>query len=258
VKTSTNSPPQPAQPRRPKRLLSNSNSNLARDKIWSWTMPALAARLPDGTTFKTCPSAGVCAVSCYARNGTYNFPAVKDAHLANLWFVLSDPDGWEAAMNTELSARRFDGAYVRIHDAGDFFSADYTLAWLRIIRANPRTFFYAYTKEVALFEELVVPAAPQNFRFLYSLGGAQDSAVDLSRHRVADVFPTEEAIAQAGYHSQASSDLLAVFGPAPVGMAANRIPAFRIRQGDRSFGQWQRETDQRRAAHRATAGDQQT
>jgi hypothetical protein len=50
------------------RLLSNSNRNLARDRIWSWSIPALAARLPDGRTIRTCPSAGVCAQACYARS----------------------------------------------------------------------------------------------------------------------------------------------------------------------------------------------
>ncbi|MDX6740452.1 hypothetical protein R9X44_11795 [Actinocorallia sp. A-T 12471] len=117
----------PASPR-PRKLLSNSNRNLARDGIWSWTIPALAARLPDGTTIRTCPAAGVCAHICYARAGTYRFPTVRAAHLANLLFVLEDPPGWEQAMNAELSRPAMRGKNVRIHDAGDFFSDDYTRA----------------------------------------------------------------------------------------------------------------------------------
>lgn len=238
--------PAPEPTLRPKRLLSNSNSDLARDGIWNWTIPALAARLPDGRTVRTCPAAGVCAQICYARNGSYNFSNVKAAHVRNLAFVVEDPEGWERAMTVELSHKRFIGKAVRVHDAGDYFSDDYVAAWLRIMRATPRTQFYSYTKEVDRFRRLVEPGAPENFRWVYSLGGVQDHLLDLTRDRIADVFPTEEAIAEAGHHSQAASDLLSVFGPAPVGMRANRIPQFQRRQGNRTLGEWQRETDRRK------------
>ena len=36
--------------------------------------------------------------------------------------------------------------YVRLHDSGDFFNADYFGAWLDAVRQRPRTLFYAYTK----------------------------------------------------------------------------------------------------------------
>ncbi|MGB3444628.1 MAG: hypothetical protein WBA97_38295 [Actinophytocola sp.] len=39
------------------------------------------------------------------------------------------------------------------------------------------------------------------------------------------MFPDEPAIAEAGWASQESSDLLAVLGPRLVGVPANRIPA---------------------------------
>lgn len=66
--------------------------------------------------------------------------------------------------------------------------------------------------------------------------------------RVADVFPDEAAILGAGYHSQDASDLLAVLGPAPVGIPANAIPHFRRRMAGRTFREWQAERDARRAA----------
>ncbi|MFJ1528255.1 hypothetical protein ACIOFV_07470 [Streptomyces mirabilis] len=46
--------------RRPERLLTQ-NSELRDEGIWNWTLPALATRLRDGRTVKTCPAAGVCA-----------------------------------------------------------------------------------------------------------------------------------------------------------------------------------------------------
>lgn len=241
--------PEPAadRPERPKRLLTNGNRDLARDRIYTWTLPALAARLPDGRTVRTCPAAGVCAQACYARSGTYNFRNVKAAHLRNLLFVVQDPDGWERAMCAELCRPRMVGSHVRIHDAGDFLSDEYLAAWLRIIRAHPAINFYAYTKEVERYRRMVEPDPPPNSRWILSLGGREDHLVDLERDRVADVFPTEASIAEAGWHSQAASDLLAAYGPTPVGMAANNIRHFKARQGERTFGQWQREADGRRS-----------
>ena len=69
--------------------------------------------------------------------------------------------------------------------------------------------------------------------------------------RVADVFPTEEATA-AGWHSQRSDDRLAVIGPAPVGMAANRIPHILTRLNGNRFSELQTRRD-----HATTASERQ-
>jgi hypothetical protein len=175
------------------------------------------------------------------------FPAVKTAHLRNLRYVVEDLDGWEEAMTKELTARRFHGAYVRIHDSGDFFSDAYTEAWLRIIAGAPHTTFYAYTKEISRWAQLIAPRAPANSRWILSYGGTEDALIDPLRDRVADVFPDEESLSIAGFHSQARSDLLAAFGPSPVGMSANNLPAFKRRQGARTFREWQQQVDRARA-----------
>jgi Gene product 88 len=227
---------------RPARLLTQ-NRELRREGIWNWTLPAWAGRLPDGRTYNTCPNAGVCAKACYALNGTYRFPAVKAAHQAKLAYVLDDLAGWEQQMLAEVGHKRHAGGWIRIHDAGDFFSDDYLAAWLRIIRAMPGVNFYAYTKEVSRFRELVEPDPPANFRWVYSFGGRQDHLLDPDVDRVADVFPDEQAMEAAGYASQDASDLLAVLGPRKVGIPANNIPAFRKRLAGRTFAQWQRERD---------------
>ena len=234
-------------PERPRRLLSDGNSDLRRDRIYSWTIPALVARLPDGSSVRTCPAAGICARMCYARNGTYNFRNVKAAHLRNLLYVLEDPAGWERAMLAELARPKMRGAFVRVHDGGDFLSDEYLAAWLRLAGATPWVTFYCYTKEVERFQRLVVGRAPRNFLWVYSLGGREDHLIGPG-DRVADVYPTEASIAEAGAHSQKDSDLLAVLGPSPVGMAANNIRQFKKRQGQRTFGQIQAEARARRHA----------
>ncbi|HEV2640056.1 MAG TPA: hypothetical protein VGX23_33285 [Actinocrinis sp.] len=229
----------------PARLLTNGNRDLARDRIWTWSLPALAARLPDGSTVRTCPAAGICALACYAREGTYKIPSVRARHLLNLRYTIEDLGGWQDAMIRELAHRRFaNGVRVRIHDGGDFYSPRYLDAWLTVIAASPHVGFYTYTKEVELFRRLVETAPPPNLKWVYSLGGKQDVLLT-GADRIADVFPTESAIERSRFHSQAASDLLAVDGPSPVAMASNNIPKLKRRQGDRTFGQWQAETEGR-------------
>lgn len=223
---------------RPARLLTQ-NRELKAEGIWNWTLPAWAGRLPDGRTYNTCPSAGVCAKACYALNGTYRFPVVKARHQANLAYVLDDPDGWESQMFGELLHKRHSGGWVRIHDAGDFFTDDYLAAWLRIIRSVPDVQFYAYTKEVSRFRRLVEVDPPPNFRWVYSYGGREDHLLNPEVDRTADVFPDDESMTAAGYTSQDASDLLAVLGPPKVGIPANNIPAFRKKLAGRTFRQWQ-------------------
>lgn len=234
---------------RPLRLLTQ-NRELRQIGVWNWTLPAWAGRLPDGRTYNTCPSAGVCAKVCYARNGTYLFRNVKARHQANLQYVLDDLPGWERQMTAEVAHPRHRGGWVRIHDAGDFFSDEYLTAWLDIARATPETRFYAYTKEVSRFRRLAEPDAPDNFLWVYSMGGREDHLIDVTRDRVAEVFPTLESMAAAGFTSQDESDLLAVLGPRLVGIPANNIPAFNKRLAGRTFGEWQRLDDQQRAARR--------
>ncbi|MBR7831214.1 hypothetical protein KDK95_33215 [Actinospica sp. MGRD01-02] len=239
----------PAARARPKQLLRKGNSNLGRDKnVWVFTLPALYAVLPDGTTVVTCPQAGTCALVCYARFGTYTWSNVAPAHVANLLFVVEDLPGWEAAMRKELAAEKFKGAYVRIHDAGDFYQDAYLLAWLRIIRDFPETTFYAYTKEILRIRGCIDdPGLPANFITIFSFGGDQDALIDEDNDRIGDVFPTEEAVAEAGYASQLRSDLDAISGSRKVGMAAKQRPQALRRQGARTFREWQREQDRRRA-----------
>nr|WP_268871915.1 hypothetical protein [Amycolatopsis orientalis] len=57
----------PASTSRPARLLTQ-NRAMRAIGVWNWTLPALAARLPDGRTQVTCPAASACAQICYARS----------------------------------------------------------------------------------------------------------------------------------------------------------------------------------------------
>lgn len=210
------------------------NSDLRRDRIWTWSLPAWVTRLPSGKAYNVCPSALRCARLCYARKGTYRFRNVREAHQRNLMRVLDDLPGWEQEMTQEVARPKFSGAYVRIHDGGDFFSREYLEAWLRIARSAPGTTFYCYTKEVPLFREVVEPDPPPNFRWVFSYGGRWDHLIRDTDRR-ADVFPTLEALEAAGFHDQEDSDLLAINGPLAVGIVVNNHPGALKQMEGKSF-----------------------
>ena len=238
------------------------NSELKPHRIYNFAIPAWFVRL-DNKVFKTCPNAGACAQVCYARNGTYLFSNVLAAHTKNLRLTLDEPVLFRALINKELSHKRFKptfqprqmpkgveltddywlrawirngGAAVRIHDSGDFYSKPYLYLWFAIATDNPQVLFYAYTKEVAMLKEHGAKA-PINFRWLYSTGGLQDHLITDDDRR-ADVFPDEQAITDAGYTSQDTTDLLAILLKTNlVGIPANNIKHFNKKISGRRFSE---------------------
>lgn len=249
-------------------MILTQNSELKRDGVWNFTLPAWVVELPDGSHFNVCPNAGACAKFCYARNGTYLFPKVRGKHLRNLELVRENPR-WVAEIAAELGMRKFrprgvpreipglasldhldgwvkwwidaGGQAVRIHDSGDFFNRDYLEGWISLSWAFDDILFYAYTKEVRMLED-AKPNLPSNFKVIYSMGGRQDHLVDKDTMRHADVFPDLDAIAAAGYMSQHESDLLCVLLPTTrVGIPQNNIPHFKKGLAGRTFAEAQQE-----------------
>lgn len=180
-----------------------------------------------------CPSAMRCSRLCYARKGTYNFRNVKAKHVANLELVLDDLGAWADAMRDELG--RIKQGHVRIHDGGDFFSEEYLRTWLALMEEFPHIVFYAYTKEVPMFRRVVEPAPPLNFHWIYSYGGRWDDLITDDDRR-ADVFPSIEALQEAGFTDQEDSDLLAIYGPKAVGIVVNNHPGAQRAMQEHSFG----------------------
>lgn len=108
------------------------NTKLGRS-VWTWSIPAAT----------TCPGASeACLSVCYARRGFMVMPSVSRAHHRN--WELSKQDDFADLMVAEIIKRR--AKLLRIHVAGDFYSAEYLVKWLDIIRRCPATLFYAYTR----------------------------------------------------------------------------------------------------------------
>lgn len=228
---------------RPKKLLTQ-NSELRPDGIFNWSLPAFGVTLTNGTNMNVCPNAGACASFCYARSGTYNFSNVKRRHIQNLEYILEDPDGWFNQMLEEVQKPKMVGKHIRIHDAGDFFTEDYLLLWIKIAELTPEVTFYCYTKEVTMFKKQQFPS---NFKYLFSMGGKEDHLIDLENDRHAEVFKDDAAILDAGYGNQDASDLLAITLPTnKIGIPANNIKHFNKKMAGRTFGELQKERDDKR------------
>ena len=167
----------------------STNSKLKRDGIYSFGIPAYKSK----TGLITCPAASKCIKGCYARNGFYNMPSVSKAQEARLALTL-DTELFVAVIDTEIRSRKVK--ILRIHDSGDFYSAEYRDAWFSIMGYNPSVKFYAYTKNIPLFHGLKLP---QNFTLIYSEGGKHDSLIQRHRDRHSRVFESLEALKAAGY-----------------------------------------------------------
>jgi hypothetical protein len=183
----------------------SSNDKLS---VYNWTIPAYKAQ--DGTI--TCPNASKCIKGCYAKQGAYIWSNTQKSH--NAKFELTRQSNFFDLMVTEINrlknskANKDKTLMIRIHDAGDFYSLDYTLTWIRVMNyfEDKSVKFYAYTKQVELFNDLT---KPDNFRLIYSYGGKQDKLINTTKDRHAKVFQSEADVPN-DYIDASKNDMLAL------------------------------------------------
>ena len=220
------------------------NSDLKKGGIYGWTLPAHWVTLTNGKKFNTCPKADVCAGFCYAKNGTYLFKNVRKSHIEKLELVLFNRDKWVSMMNEELCKKKYEGKYIRIHDAGDFFSIDYALDWIGIAKSNPQCTFYAYTKEVGMFKDALADKMPENFILIFSYGGKEDYLINKETDRHSDVFYDYDEMIASGYNDIGDDDKEAAINPNhKVGLFRNNIKHFIKKMGNRNFSNFKEKKD---------------
>ena len=105
---------------------------------------------------------------------------------------------------------------IRIHDAGDFHSAEYVRKWVEVIKKNPKLKFYAYTKsfgsmqsEPGLSEAMKELEALPNMKIIQSAGSTSDPELDPSKPH-AIIFETREQARAAGYSDSYNYDRTAL------------------------------------------------
>lgn len=117
---------------------------------------------------KSCPGlTSACVKECYARKNRFRFRSVKAA-LARNYKAARDPS-FARRMALEIQERGI--MTVRIHSAGDFFSAAYAEAWTEVAAACEKVTFYAYTRSwrvEAIRPALECLAALENVQLWYS------------------------------------------------------------------------------------------
>jgi len=100
------------------------------------------------------------------------FEAVSMSQTRILNFLLNDPKRFSAILKADIASaiikNEVDGndVVIRWHDAGDFFSPQYTELAFDIARAFPDNTFYAYTK----IADVAKAQKPDNFIINFSEG----------------------------------------------------------------------------------------
>jgi len=140
----------------------------------------------------------VCS-KCYAFNGNYRYPAVKQAHKARLE-ALKHPQ-WIEAM-TLLIGHYTDEAdpYFRIHDSGDIQSVEHLMMWIQIARNLPWVKFWMPSKEIKWVKDAYknVSDFPENLIVRLSA-----PMIGQSAPKSIQAFPTSTVAANTGFECEA-------------------------------------------------------
>lgn len=173
-------------------------------RTFNFGIPALKSR----AGFVTCPSAGLCALGCYARQGWYTHrDVVVEAHEARL--ALTQELKFETEMKKAITKKGAER--VRVHDSGDFYSAEYLQVWLSIMKYHRNVKFYAYTKRVEMLKSYARhEQLPKNFTVIYSYGGKEDHLIEPWHDRHCRVFENLKDLKAAGYKDASSDDTVAL------------------------------------------------
>ena len=130
---------------------------------------------------------------CFAASLEAAFPSVAKSVDANLR-KLKTAESVEAM--AELINRSLPGVFyenIRVHADGDFYNANYFMAWMAVAARHPERTFYAYTKSLLIWTRHMA-LVPPNFVLTASKGGKWDAMIDSHNLRYAEVvYHPEEA-----------------------------------------------------------------
>lgn len=141
--------------------------------LYNWSIPAILS----------CPGKStLCEDLCYASRSFYYTSSVRDKLFSN----------WAMARSALFARwmiekiRRYKVRVLRVHVAGDFFSADYATAWGEVFAACPQTRFFYYTRswrDPAIRMAMEAAARP-NVRVWYSTDAETGKPAGLGRSRI--------------------------------------------------------------------------
>jgi hypothetical protein len=165
--------------------------------------------------FRTCPNAGACAKGCYARQGRFHMPNVKNAYESRT--AITRMESFVDLVQLEIDSKNPER--IRIHDSGDFYSFDYLHRWMMIAEKNPDVRFYAYTKMISLTKKYDAKwEIPPNVTLIYSFGGKEDDLIDVAKDRHSRVFASRDELLAAGYADASVDDSVALGKKKKIGL----------------------------------------
>ena len=108
---------------------------------------------------------------------------------------------------------------VRVHTAGDFFSEEYFIGWMRFASSKPSVQFWAFTKSLPFWirNNGIVPP---NMEIQASYGGKWDSMIEEHRLKYARVVWTKSEAESQGLEID-TDDRLAAFPGRPFALLEN-------------------------------------
>ena len=159
-------------------------------KAFSWS-------LPSGTT---CPGAEACLAKvdrvtgkmtngpkqefkCYSAM-TERYPSVRNRYWANFDAVKGKSAGEVAVVLNSCFPEK--AKRVRIHTAGDFFSEQYFLGWVKFVESKPEVQFWAFTKSLPFWIKHI-SNIPSNLELQASYGGRYDHLIGQNSLKFAKV-----------------------------------------------------------------------
>ncbi len=184
-------------------LTQNKKMKKSGSQVYNFGIPAV----------KTCPNAGDCLKGCYATQGAYRFSNVRPA-FERRW-ELSKGSDFPDLMHAEIVSKR--PSRVRIHDSGDFYSAEYLSKWCIIAEQHPDVEFYAYTKMVSMVK-MYEAWLPENLTVIFSYGGTEDALIDPDKDRHSKVYTDIDTLLGDGYIDASDDDSLALTDNPKVGL----------------------------------------
>ena len=108
---------------------------------------------------KTCINCRDCFKYCYARKASTQYKNVRAHRMIMSFLAVNFPAVFFDLVKKQLrgilannSRRRVPVEFVRIHEAGDFFSSDYINGWAEVAQEFPSLKFYFYTECAGLFD----------------------------------------------------------------------------------------------------------
>lgn len=132
---------------------------------------------------------------CYSASEEVRLPSVFKSRNDNFEALKSCGNNVDKMAAMIQAALPKKVAYIRIHAAGDFFTKNYFLAWVKVAHNNPKIVFYAYTKSLPFWVYARDNGLlPNNLILTASYGGTHDHLISQENLRYTKVV---ESVADA-------------------------------------------------------------